>query len=73
MARLIVKCCNNCRKKLRLEEWEYMHSDGGTNVYHTKCDGYVCLAFADEGLAVWMTGTDPNKERCEVWSERHDE
>ena len=68
MARMIVKCCNNCRKKLRLEEWEYI----GTNVLHTKCDGFICLSFAHDGFAIWMTGVDPNEGRCEEWERRED-
>lgn len=56
--------CANCTKCLKLERHHH-HKDG---VAHTECSGFVCLVFASEGDAIWITGLDPNKEYCEEFS-----
>ena len=58
------ECCANCTKCLKLvRHHHFVHG-----VDHIDYGGYICLAFAFEGIAVWLTGTDPNKERCEEFS-----
>ena len=57
-------CCTNCRLKLDLEKADY--SKGGCT--HSMYEGYCCLAFSDEGLAVHMYGTDPAYGRCECFT-----
>ena len=56
--------CTNCRLKLRLEKYDY--SKGGCK--HTPKDGYICLAFANEGLAVQMVGINPEDGGCEMFA-----
>ena len=57
------ECCENCKHMLSLEELDYR--DGGCK--HTEMDGFVCLGFADEGLACWMRGIDMKTEICEAY------
>ena len=59
-------CCDTCKYKLQLEKYDY--SQGGCK--HTVMDGYVCLAFAHEGLAVWMYGNDSSIGKCEEYVEK---
>ena len=58
--------CSNCGRKYRLTKFDY--SDGGCK--HTDMEGYVCMAFADEGEAVWMVGADEEKDLCECYQEK---
>ena len=58
------ECCANCTKCLKLKR--HHHHDHG--VEYIEYDGYICLAFASEGTAVWITELDPNEERCEEFS-----
>ena len=59
-----MKCCNNCKYKLSIEKLDY--SKGGC--IHTKMDGFICLAFADEGVANWMLGICPESGMCECFT-----
>lgn len=63
------ECCNTCRLKLSLKKYDY--SRGGC--IHTDYDGYCCLAFGFEGLAVHMVGCDPDTSICEMYSPRRDD
>ena len=60
------ECCETCRNNLQLERWDYTKP----NVPKEEMDGYVCLAFASEGLAVQMIGSDPETGRCEMFSQK---
>ena len=64
--RWIGMCCDTCRKKLKLEQYDY--SCGGCD--HIEMPGYICLAFKSDGVAVWMHGVDPKKAKCEECEER---
>ena len=55
--------CATCRRCYRLEKLDYS-KDG---CEHTTMDGYVCMAFADEGLACWMVGEDMDSGMCECY------
>ena len=58
------ECCSTCTKKLRLEKSDY--SQGGCK--HSWPSGFICLAFANEGIATWMIGLDPDSEDiCEMY------
>ena len=61
--RLIGMCCDTCRYKLKLEKLDY--SQGGCK--HTVMDGYVCVALASEGWAMWMYGENPITAKCEEY------
>jgi hypothetical protein len=56
------ECCQNCGLALNLERYFY----GPTGCDHDAMPGFVCMAFRDEGVAVWMMGVDVEKGRCEM-------
>jgi len=56
--------CGTCRFMLRLEKLDY----SGKGCQHTDMDGFVCMAFADEGVANWMVGLSDG--RCECYEKR---
>ena len=58
--------CGNCANCYKLEKLDF--SQGGC--IHTEMEGYICMAFADEGLACWMVGEDLDSGRCECWTEK---
>jgi len=62
------ECCDTCKYKLHLVRFDYSH--GGCE--HTDMDGYVCMAFASEGEAVWMIGNCPSIGQCEMWTPKGD-
>ena len=39
----------------------------GRGCKHTAVEGFLCMAFADERTAVWMTGIDPDDGHCECF------
>lgn len=60
--------CQNCRKCLRLMQFDYKPTGG---VDHIKQRGFICLAFASEGDAIWMTGLKPEESFCEEYSPKN--
>lgn len=56
--------CGNCAYCYRLKKLDY--SQGGC--IHTNMDGYICMAFADEGITYWMVGNDLNSDMCEAYT-----
>jgi len=64
------ECCNTCIHKLMLEQWDYskIRTDGKWKKLQK---GFVCDAFADEGVAVWMLGLD-GEGQCECWESKDD-
>ncbi len=61
-------CCANCKKNYTLEKYDY----SGKGCTHTLMDGHICMAFADEGKAIWMVGDDPDSCGCEVYDPKED-
>ena len=57
------ECCMNCRNRYTLEKLDY--SKGGCE--HSKPDGFICMAFANERTASWMVGLEAEKGYCECW------
>ena len=55
--------CGNCRNRFELRKSDY--SKGGCE--HSQLDGFVCMAFAIEGIAEWMVGLDEEKDMCECY------
>lgn len=62
------ECCANCGKRYKLTKFDY--SNGGCE--HTDMDGYICMAFAEEGNAVWMVGCNENLELCECYVQKEE-
>ena len=63
------ECCANCRNKYKLTKFDY--SKGGCK--HTDMDGYICMAFAYEGEAVWMVGLQEGLGFCECYVPKENE
>lgn len=63
----MTECCRTCRHRLDLRKWDYSH---GGCVHERITDGFVCLSCADEGVAIWMVGTDEGTEYCECYEPR---
>ena len=63
------ECCETCGLKLRIEKLDY--SKGGC--IHTWPEGYICLAFRDEGIACWMVGAPAESGMCECYTPKEDE
>ena len=55
------KCCANCKNHYALYRNEYY--EGGCCRSYPK--GYVCMLYADEGVATWLTGLNENEVYCE--------
>ena len=64
----MTECCATCANRYDLERLDY--SKGGCK--HEKMDGYICMAFADEGQAMWIIGTYPLEEICECYKARRE-
>ena len=52
--KMVKECCATCAKRLRIVCYDYRYH-GCT---HVSLGGYVCLAMANEGMAVWMLGAN---------------
>lgn len=63
--RRMTECCETCNKCLDLVRYNYGR-DGGCD--HRIQPGFICLAFADEGQAIWMTGIKRETGMCECYS-----
>ena len=59
-------CCANCQHMLLPKRADY--SRGGCET--TWMEGFVCTAFADEGIAMWMIGCNEHTAHCECFCER---
>lgn len=57
------ECCGTCRYKYTIARNNYRNGGCKTDFL----DGFVCMAFADEGIASWMVGIDPEIGMCEWW------
>lgn len=56
------ECCTTCARCFKAEKSDY--SNGGCK--DSDMEGYICMCFADEDIAVWMVGTSQN-EQCEMY------
>ncbi len=61
------ECCARCTYCYELVLLDY--SEGGCK--HENLSGYVCMAFGDERIAMWISGLDKNSpDICECYMER---
>jgi len=58
--------CETCARRYRLRKSVY--SRGGCET--TDMDGYICMCFAKDGVAVWMTGNIEEYGICEAYQPR---
>ena len=61
--------CATCNKRFDLKRFDY----STIGCEHTDMDGFICMAFADENIAIWMVGINEDTEGCEVYTERKSE
>ena len=66
MQNLINDGCHNCRYRLNAVLLDYR----GRGCKHKDMKGFICTAFASEGVAHWMVGLDDDDSKCEVWERR---
>ncbi len=57
---VVVERCENCKHRYALKKFEYSKF----GCADTDMPGYICMAFADEGLAIWMAGSSGNGCEC---------
>jgi len=60
--------CETCARRYKLRKNVY--SRGGCE--HEEMDGYICMCFASEGVAVWMTGMVEEYGICEAYRPKED-
>lgn len=61
--------CKNCAYFYKLDKSDY--SKNGCT--HQMLEGYICMAFADEGIASWMYGVSEDGSICECYSPKKNE
>ena len=61
------ECCANCALRYDLKMSDYSH--GGCKDFDID-NGFICMAFADERIAMFMVGVDENTGMCECFTER---
>lgn len=59
-------CCANCARCYMGKKYDYSH--GGCK--HSDMEGYICMAGADEKLAIWMVGNNMVTGKCEAYTPR---
>lgn len=63
-------CCANCARRYTIHKNDY-RPDGKCE--HSKPEGFICMAFADEGIATWMVGDDKEMGACEEYVSKNKE
>lgn len=58
--------CEECRHCYKARKSDY--SRGGCQ--HSEMEGFICMAFADEGIAEWMVGLNGRWGICEMFEKR---
>ena len=61
-----MECCATCKKRLDLKKSDYSNS----GCEDTTLEGFVCLAFASEGQAIWMVGLNEDLDMCECYQQK---
>ena len=62
------ECCATCRHKYTIARGDYRHGGCKTDFV----EGFICMAFADERVATWQVGLDPDTGICECWERLSD-
>ena len=60
---MITDGCHNCNYRLKPKLFDYR----GKGCKHKDMKGFVCLAFANEGIATLMVWLDDDDSKCECW------
>ena len=64
------KSCANCAHKYDIKKLDYLPSGP---CKHSTPEGFVCMGFADEGIANWMTGLNAAGDICEMYRPKQEE
>ena len=59
------ECCANCKLRYNLRMSDYSH---GGCIDKDVDNGFICMAFQDENLAILMVGIDEKNEQCECYT-----
>ena len=68
----MTECCENCSHCLEIDKINYSKVGSGESIHSTP-EGYICTAFAYEGVGTWMIGNDKETAHCEMYSEATEE
>ena len=63
------KCCTNCKNRFDAHKTDFTKLNTDEPI-DSILDGFICMAFASEGVAYWMLGVDEDKGICEMYKER---
>lgn len=61
--------CETCARRYRLRKSVYSHN----GCEHSEMEGFICMCFANERIAEWMTGVVEEYGVCEAYQPRGSE
>lgn len=61
------KCCTNCKNRFDAQKTDFTKLNTDEPI-DSILDGFICMAFASERVAVLMVGTDEQNGICEMYS-----
>ena len=61
------ECCTNCKNRFDAHKTDFTKLKTDEPI-DSILDGFICMAFANERVAVWMIGTDEQNGICEMYS-----
>ena len=64
------ECCANCRRRFNLRIWDYSHPPRPRKANDVA--GFICMAFSEEGEAIWMRGTNEERDLCECFEPKEE-
>ena len=65
---MMEESCETCARRYRLRKYVYSYH----GCEHEEMDGYICMCFASEGVAVWKTGVVEEYGICEAYKPKED-
>ena len=62
------ECCQTCKLRYEAHQTDFRKLGTDEHIDSIIDDAFICMAFAYEGIANLMVGTDPNLGLCEVYT-----
>ena len=62
------ECCQTCKLRYEAHQTDFRKLGTDEHIDSIIDDAFICMAFAYEGIANLMIGTDPNLGLCEVYT-----
>lgn len=62
------KCCQTCKLRYEAHQTDFRKLGTSEPIDSMIDDAFICMAFAYEGIANLMIGTDPNIGFCEAYT-----